>query len=358
MAAWNASVSGSSWVRRRSSTGVRSAPPPNQGFVVTTKRVFMCTVGTLGFQGWAISEIPEAQKRGSSSEPGIWPRNSGAIVPCTVEMWTPAFSNTRPRSIAISPPPPGAPAWSARAHGVRSNRPGAVAPGSNGPSASVSRTSRAAQMRSRSALNQSGVSAWSPATAFVSAASLDNFEAPALKTLADDPDHGGLHIVAARGQLQAMAAARRADVGMGLLRLDGRPLGIGRRRDQPHRADFVVERDVQAHLGIGLGEVAVKLRRIDREQALDLKARQPRHRVDDAVLLGGIVIGYVRSGEGDRDVVAVLEGDFHPGRLEGLDARRHRQKVSERLIDRAEVEAEQQHQPDRDDDAPDQIVDG
>ena len=49
----------------RSSTGVRSAPPPNQAFVVTTKRVFMCTAGTCGFCRCAISEMPEAQKRGS-----------------------------------------------------------------------------------------------------------------------------------------------------------------------------------------------------------------------------------------------------------------------------------------------------
>ena len=39
-------------------------------FVVTTMRVFMCTAGTCGFCGCAISEMPEAQKRGSSSAPG------------------------------------------------------------------------------------------------------------------------------------------------------------------------------------------------------------------------------------------------------------------------------------------------
>ena len=107
MAAWKARLSGSLWVRRRSSTGVRSAPPPNQALVVTTKRVFMCTAGTCGFCGWAISEMPEAQKRGSSAAPGISLRNSGANSPCTVEQCTPTFSNTRPRIIAITPPPPG-----------------------------------------------------------------------------------------------------------------------------------------------------------------------------------------------------------------------------------------------------------
>ena len=33
----------------------------------------------------------------------------GANSPCTVETWTPTFSNTRPFMIAITPPPPGAP---------------------------------------------------------------------------------------------------------------------------------------------------------------------------------------------------------------------------------------------------------
>ena len=96
--------------RRRSSTGVRSAPPPNHWLVVTTMRVFICTAGTLGFTGWAISEMPDAQKRGSDSAPGIWLRNSGANSPCTVETWTPTFSNTRPRMIAMVPPPVSA--WS------------------------------------------------------------------------------------------------------------------------------------------------------------------------------------------------------------------------------------------------------
>ena len=72
-------------MRRASSTGVRSAPPPNQALVVTTKRVFMCTAGTCGFCGCAISEMPEAQNRGSASAPGISLRNSGANSPCTVE---------------------------------------------------------------------------------------------------------------------------------------------------------------------------------------------------------------------------------------------------------------------------------
>ena len=48
MAAWNATVSASSCVRRRISTGVRSPPPPNHHLEVTTMRVFMCAAGTFG----------------------------------------------------------------------------------------------------------------------------------------------------------------------------------------------------------------------------------------------------------------------------------------------------------------------
>ena len=73
----------------------------------------------------AISEMPEAKNRGSSAAPGISLRNSGANSPNTVETWTPTFSNTRPFIIAMTPPPPGAPLWSVRFHGVRMKRPGA-----------------------------------------------------------------------------------------------------------------------------------------------------------------------------------------------------------------------------------------
>src|SRR5260370_31852891 len=73
MAAWNAIVSGSSWVRRLSSTGVRSAPPPNHALVATTQRVFMGTAGTCGFHKWAIKEMPDAQNRRAAAAPGILP---------------------------------------------------------------------------------------------------------------------------------------------------------------------------------------------------------------------------------------------------------------------------------------------
>jgi hypothetical protein len=58
---------------------------------------------------WAISEMPDAQNRGSSAAPGISLRNSGANSPCTVEQCTPTFSNTRPLIIDMTPPPPGLP---------------------------------------------------------------------------------------------------------------------------------------------------------------------------------------------------------------------------------------------------------
>ena len=72
-------------------------------------RVFMCTAGTLGFCGCAMSEMPEAQNSGCSSAPGICLRNSGANSPWTVEVWTPTFSNTRPVIRLMMPPPPSRP---------------------------------------------------------------------------------------------------------------------------------------------------------------------------------------------------------------------------------------------------------
>ena len=143
--------------------------------VVTTKRVFMCTAGTCGFCGCAISEMPEAQKRGSSLAPGISLRNSGANSPNTVEQCTPTFSNTRPRITDITPPPPSGsaladpalevpisgkpeigcwPVWSLRDQGVRTNRPAARSPSGAFAGSASSRASRAAQMSSRRLSNQ------------------------------------------------------------------------------------------------------------------------------------------------------------------------------------------------------------
>ncbi len=50
IAPWKSFESGSLCVRRRSRTGVRSAPPPNHWRLVTTMRVFICTAGTFGFR--------------------------------------------------------------------------------------------------------------------------------------------------------------------------------------------------------------------------------------------------------------------------------------------------------------------
>ena len=84
------------------------------------KRVFMCTAGTRGLVMCAIRLMPVAKKRGSSSAPGMVRAKSDENSPCTVETWTPTFSNRRPRITDMTPPPP-----AGRSHGVRSNRPGA-----------------------------------------------------------------------------------------------------------------------------------------------------------------------------------------------------------------------------------------
>ncbi len=81
------------------------------------KRVFMCTAGTSGEHICATSEMPLAQKRGSSVAPGISLRNSGENSPNSVEILTPTFSNTRPVMVDMTPPPPGAPLESGRCHG-------------------------------------------------------------------------------------------------------------------------------------------------------------------------------------------------------------------------------------------------
>ena len=88
--------------------------------VVWMCRVFMCAGGTCGERGCVTTEMPLAQKRASRSAPGICAANSGANSPHTVDTLTPTFSNARPRSRAITPPPP-----SARSHGRRTKRPGA-----------------------------------------------------------------------------------------------------------------------------------------------------------------------------------------------------------------------------------------
>ena len=67
--------------------------------------------------------MPLAQKRPSSAAPGICLRNSSEKAPCTVEMLTPTFSNTRPRMTDMTPPPPGLPSSVGRRHSVRSKRP-------------------------------------------------------------------------------------------------------------------------------------------------------------------------------------------------------------------------------------------
>ena len=159
MAAWKASVSGSSCVRRRSSTGVRSAPPPNQALVVTTKRVFMCTVGTCGFHGWAISEMPDGpeardppRRRGSGR--GI----PGANSPWTVETCTPTFSNTRPRIMRHDAAAAGLAAMVGARPRLALEAARAAGLGSNGPVASSSSASKAAQIRSRRLRNQAGAS--------------------------------------------------------------------------------------------------------------------------------------------------------------------------------------------------------
>ena len=94
-AAWKSAAS-STASGASSRIGVRSPPPPNQPFVVTSIRVLKCAAGTRGLRMCATRLMPQAQKRGSCSAPGICARNSGLNSPQTVETFTPTFSNTPP----------------------------------------------------------------------------------------------------------------------------------------------------------------------------------------------------------------------------------------------------------------------
>src|SRR4051794_13098012 len=115
-------------------------------------RVFMCTAGTSGERICATSEMPPAQKRGSSAAPGICLRNSGLNSPKTVETLTPTFSKTRPCISAMVPPPRSSPAGpGSRRHALRTNLPASSSRWV--PERSSSICSKAAQMRSRSASN-------------------------------------------------------------------------------------------------------------------------------------------------------------------------------------------------------------
>ena len=115
-----------------------------------------------------MSEMPAAQKCGSASAPWICLANSGANVPCTADVCTPAFSKTRPCSKPILPPPPSAPEASLRCQGVMVKRPGAISAAANGPAQSCSSASKAAQILRCNASNQACASAFCCSIAFVS----------------------------------------------------------------------------------------------------------------------------------------------------------------------------------------------
>src|SRR6185503_10141393 len=98
--------------------GLRSAPPPNQRFVVARKRVFIWTAGTCGLAMWATRLMPVAKKLGSCSAPWMVAANSGLKRPPTVETLTPTFSNTLPFISPRTPPPPSDPFGSSRSQAV------------------------------------------------------------------------------------------------------------------------------------------------------------------------------------------------------------------------------------------------
>src|SRR5262245_45087632 len=317
MAAWKASVSGSSWVRRRSSTGVRSAPPPNHAFVVTTKRVFMWTAGTCGLCMWAISEMPEAQKRGSSAAPGMSLRNSGANSPNTVDTWTPTFSNTRPFISDITPPPPSRPLWSARLHGRRTKRPAAPSPSGALAGNASSIASNAAQMRSRRASNQARVRPWrasrSAGSAAAAGAGVGAWRVSCMASRIASivaPPQSGARVVARRRAGLPHRFADRHGAGHGHIERaqarphgNAQPRGGGRVHLRRHAGGFTPEHE---HVAGRVGMLEIR--------ALGLRGEQDQPR---AGLAPPALEGRPRGVPHERDAVEVI----HAGAAKGAIGR-------------------------------------
>ena len=143
-------------VRAPSSTGVKSAPPPNHHLLVTTMRVFMCAAGTLR----VVRMGDERHARGPEARVLFRRRGSacgtpGANSPCTVEVWMPAFSNTRPLiRLHERRRRRRAPLWSVRVHGVRDEAARGSSPKGADAGSSASRRSKARHRSSRSVSNQ------------------------------------------------------------------------------------------------------------------------------------------------------------------------------------------------------------
>ena len=75
IAAWKATASGKSCCAGRPAAASGRRRRRTSPWWCTMKRVFMCTAGTRGLRMWAISEMPVAKKRGSSSAPGMFLRH-------------------------------------------------------------------------------------------------------------------------------------------------------------------------------------------------------------------------------------------------------------------------------------------
>ena len=102
--------------RRRRRTTASSSPP------------CACSCGRPGRAGSTDGRSARCRpprSAGPRRRRGSAPRNSGENSPWTVETWTPTFSKTRPCIIAMTPPPPSAPAWSVRCQGVAREAAGA-----------------------------------------------------------------------------------------------------------------------------------------------------------------------------------------------------------------------------------------
>ena len=101
-AAWNSRASSSAGEHRRQ---VGAAAEP----AACRHRCSACSgapPGRADCEDGRRAKCPTPRSADRHSAPAISRANSGEKVPCTVETLTPIFSNTRPRMIDMTPPPP------------------------------------------------------------------------------------------------------------------------------------------------------------------------------------------------------------------------------------------------------------
>ena len=159
--AWKASASGSPGRGADRASASDRRRRQTIACVVTTKRVFMWTAGTFGLRGWTISEIPDAQKRGSLCGALDLAREfRSEASEDRRDMHARLLEDASAAASPCDPPPPGAPEWSTRDHGVAREAAGRRASGAKGPAPRPPASRSAAMMRALQALEPGAAARW------------------------------------------------------------------------------------------------------------------------------------------------------------------------------------------------------